>query len=73
MIRKYTGKRDTDKKEYFLNWQIKKINSCYIPVIKSPNPPFGKLYIPENKNGGNNKIGSKECLKIPVKIEFWMK
>lgn len=68
-----TTKRDTDKKKNFFNRKFKKINSCYIIWIETPNMQISEYGIPSNKNKSNDNRRKKELLPGFIKFYFGMK
>lgn len=48
-MNKNTGVGNADKKQPFLDGQIKKFNTGMVPRIETPNTHFSKNNIPNNK------------------------
>ena len=67
-----TGKRDAEKKQYFLQGQTKKIDAQQITWIKVPDADLGKNRIPNQKRNRYDKRAQKKCFEGLVEIDFWM-
>jgi hypothetical protein len=66
-IKKKTGIRNADKKQIFLQWQIKNINTGNISRIKLPNADSREIVVPEHKEKSVNDNTRKN--KFPVQIK----
>lgn len=70
---KNTRVGDADKKEYFLQWKIKKIDAKNVIIIELPDTHGRKNIIPDNEDNGNQNYRRKKILPFLIEPDPGMK
>jgi hypothetical protein len=70
---KDAGVRNTEEKQHLLDRKVSYFQPGEIAVIKSPNPKFGEIHIPNNEDKPGNRNSRKESTPGLMEIQLWVK
>ena len=73
MVGKQTGEWNANEEQYFLQRQVKKINTQQVIRVKPPNSVIGENDIPNDKDDGHQRIGREEIPELFIEPQFGVK